>query len=168
MASLFSRKRDLVYLLFFCIHIPVIFLVDTFPLWPTSLRPDFMQDIRTFYITTYQDRFFTQPPSWFMLYVWLELLYHVPLSLWAIGAILRDDPRLPIHLIVFATVTAITTSTCIADYMSWSSFTSTQKVELGKLYVPYLALSIFMGVDMYARLTSRLSRGLTTAEKKAI
>ena len=53
---------------------------------------------------------------------------------------LVDDPRLPIHLLVFATQTAITTSTCIADYMSWSSFSSNEKVELGKLYVPYMAL----------------------------
>jgi len=28
--------------------------------------------------------------------------------------------------------------------------------------------AIFMGVDMYARMTGRLARGLTSAEKKAI
>ncbi|KAK3109879.1 hypothetical protein LTR53_016410 [Teratosphaeriaceae sp. CCFEE 6253] len=168
MTSLLSRKRDLVYLLFFLIHIPVILFVDTFPLYPASVRPDFMQTIRTFYIETYHDKFFTQPPAWFMMYVWFELLYHVPVSVWAIGAILRDDPRLPIHLLVFATQTAITTSTCIADYLSWSGYSSAEKLELGKLYVPYLALSIFMGVDMYARLTGSLTKRMTAAEKKAL
>ncbi|KAK3066545.1 hypothetical protein LTR53_017062 [Teratosphaeriaceae sp. CCFEE 6253] len=127
-----------------------------------------MQTIRTFYIETYHDKFFTQPPAWFMMYVWFELLYHVPVSVWAIGAILRDDPRLPIHLLVFATQTAITTSTCIADYLSWSGYSSAEKLELGKLYVPYLALSIFMGVDMYARLTGSLTKRMTVAEKKAL
>ncbi|KAK0266317.1 hypothetical protein LTR48_005480 [Friedmanniomyces endolithicus] len=89
MASVLSRKRDIVYLLFFIIHIPVILFVDTFPLYPAQLRPQFMHDIRNFYITTYHDRFFTAPPAWFMLYVWFELLYHLPLSVWAIGAIIR-------------------------------------------------------------------------------
>jgi hypothetical protein len=51
-----------------------------------------------------------------------------------------DDPRIPIHLLIFAVQTAITTSTCIADYLSWTTVTSAQKLELGKLYVPYLAL----------------------------
>lgn len=41
---------------------------------------------------------------------------------------------------MFALQTAITTSTCIADYLSWSDYSNTQKMELGKLYVPYLAL----------------------------
>ena len=36
--------------------------------------------------------------------------------------------------------TAITTATCIADYLSWSGFSNAEKLELGKLYVPYLAL----------------------------
>lgn len=59
-----------------------------------------------------------------------------------------DDPRVPVQLLVFATQTAITTSTCIADYMSWTGFSSEQKLELGKLYVPYLALCKF-GFALY-------------------
>jgi hypothetical protein len=37
----------------------------------------------------------------------------------------------------------VTTATCIADYMSWTEFSDAQKMELGKLYVPYLALGMF-------------------------
>lgn len=91
----------------------------------------------------------------------MELIYHVPLSFWAIGALIRgdfsslshfsvelntdfayrsDDPKVPVHLLVYAVQTAITTATCIADYLSWSDFQNVQKIELGKLYVPYLAL----------------------------
>jgi hypothetical protein len=40
----------------------------------------------------------------------------------------------------------VTTATCIADYMSWSEFSNAQKMELGKLYVPYLALGMFLFV----------------------
>jgi len=51
-----------------------------------------------------------------------------------------DDPKLPLHLLIYAIQTAITTSTCIADYLSWNDFSNSEKIELGKLYVPYLAL----------------------------
>lgn len=52
-----------------------------------------MHSIRKFYIDTYHDRFFIAPPSWFMLYIWMEVIYHVPLSFWAIGALVRGMKR---------------------------------------------------------------------------
>ncbi|KAK4554623.1 hypothetical protein LTR86_008478, partial [Recurvomyces mirabilis] len=64
--------------------------------------------------------------------------------------------------------TAITTSTCIADYLSWTTISNAQKLELGKLYVPYLALSIFMGIDMYGRLTKAIIGRIPTADKKLL
>jgi len=51
-----------------------------------------------------------------------------------------DDPRAPIHLLIYALETAMTTLTCVADYLSWPSYTNAEKMELGKLYVPYLAI----------------------------
>lgn len=92
-----------------------------------------------------------------------------------------DDPKVPIHLLIYAVQTAITTATCIADYLSWSDFSVEEKVGLGQLYGPYLALceffspstpsqylllyllisppAVFMGVDMYSRLASRVGGG---------
>jgi len=131
-----------------------------YPLYPAALRLNFMTSLRTFYIDTYHDQFFTHPPAWFGMYAWMEALYHLPLSIWAVGALLRgtiqsnyfallrierltcrvDDPRVPIQLLIYAVQTAVTTATCIADYMSWTAFSTAEKAELGKLYVPYLAL----------------------------
>ncbi|OCK79314.1 hypothetical protein K432DRAFT_383163 [Lepidopterella palustris CBS 459.81] len=155
---LISRKRDIAYLVFFIIHLPVMFIVDLTPLYPSSVKPAFMLAIREFYITTYRDQFFVAPPTWFNVYMWMEALYHVPLSVWAIGALIRDDPKLPLHLLLFATQTGLTTLTCIADYLSWPSFSLDEKLKLGGLYVPYLFLAVFMGVDMYARLDKVVSR----------
>lgn len=64
-------------------------VVDLYPIYPGSLIPRVMSDIRKFYINTYQDQFFTRPPSWFTMYMWMEALYHLPLSCWAVGALLR-------------------------------------------------------------------------------
>jgi hypothetical protein len=74
------------------------------------------------------------------LELWLEVphpqLYSISMELIQSA----DDPRLPVHLLVYAVQTAVTTATCIADYLSWSDYENSQKIELGKLYVPYLAL----------------------------
>ena len=74
--------------------------------------------------------------------------------------------------------------------MSWSGFSNSEKLELGKLYVPYLALckcrprkrierpssekqadvvavAIFMGVDMYGRLIAAVGQGKKATQKKS-
>lgn len=62
-SSLLSRKRDLIYLVFFFIHIPVLLCVDTYPIWASSIGvPAWMTSLREFYLTTYKDQFFIKPP----------------------------------------------------------------------------------------------------------
>lgn len=106
-----------------------------------------MTSLRTWYIATYRDANFVSPPAWFMLYSWLELFYHAPLSIWAIGALLRDDPRVPGHLVAYAMQTAVTTATCIADFLSWEDLSGKEKVELGKLLV--FLFSFFLFVSLF-------------------
>ncbi|KAF2431560.1 hypothetical protein EJ08DRAFT_696353 [Tothia fuscella] len=162
--SIFSRKRDLLYLIFFTIHLPIIFAVDIYPLYPSSLQANWMGQLRLWYISTYRDQFFTEPPAWFTMYMWMELLYHVPLCVWAILALVRgDDEMVPVHLLVYAVQTALTTATCVADYLAWEGVSAEVKMGLGGLYVPYLAVSVFMGVDMFGRLSNRL-RGQAGAD----
>jgi len=178
-SSILQRKRDLVYFVFFCIHLPVMFCMDTTlletglyscwhvwigvdlaPLWPAAIKPAYLDTIRTYYITTFRDQFFSSPPAWFTAYIWLELFYHVPLSLWAIGALLRstfvlhcddlhliswlDDPLVPVHLLIFAVQTGMSTLTCCVDFMNWSEYLANEKIALAQLYVPYLVLGKFL------------------------
>jgi hypothetical protein len=168
MAPLLSRKKDIIYLLFFATHIPIVFrassphhlllhspptttrdtrlthpltsprtVVDIYPLYPPHLIPTFMTSLRHWYITAYRDQFFISPPAWFGFYTWMELLYHAPLSLWAVQALARDDPKLPLHLLVYAVQTAVTTATCVAEYLSWDNLSGSEKLELGKLCVVF-------------------------------
>lgn len=89
MAPLSTRKRDCAYLLFFITHIPIIFLIDTVPLQPSWLRTDLSTQLRGYYIATYRDKFFEDPaPVWFSAFIWMELFYHVPASLWAVWGLI--------------------------------------------------------------------------------
>lgn len=87
-----TSKRDCAYLLFFATHLPIIFLVDTVPLQPTWLQTDLSASLRSYYVATYRDKFFEAPtPVWFQAFIWMELVYHVPLSLWAVWGLLRGE-----------------------------------------------------------------------------
>lgn len=122
--SLWSRKRDLVYFVFFVIHVPIIFcrsfiyiygvytlychgivsasltvltVIDAAPLLPSFLRPNVSHQLRDFYFNTYNDKFFEAPaPVWFTVFITMEVFYHAPLSIWAIGALLRGEWARPI------------------------------------------------------------------------
>lgn len=59
-------------------------MVDLATLYPPSLTPALSTTLRTYYITNIGDRFFTAPPAWFLSYMYLEALYHLPASLWLI------------------------------------------------------------------------------------
>lgn len=62
-----------------------IIAVDLVPLYHQSLTPTFVSALRDYYIATYSDRFFSpQAPAWFRVYIWMEALYHIPLSIWAL------------------------------------------------------------------------------------
>ncbi|KAJ5888994.1 hypothetical protein N7495_009035 [Penicillium taxi] len=158
MAPLLSRKRDCAYLLFFASHIPIIFLIDTVPLQPQWMVSDLSRGLRDFYISTYRDKFFEVPaPTWFTAFIWMELLYHVPLSLWAVWALLRDHPMLPVHLLIFAVQAFVTSWTCLWDVWTWEDRSREEKLNITSLYGPYVALGALMALDMVIRLRGRLT-----------
>lgn len=64
--------------------------VDLVPLYPEFMRPDVFLSIRHWYTAVYADKNFTEPTAWFTAYMWMEALYHLPLSIWAIGALIKS------------------------------------------------------------------------------
>ncbi|EDP48445.1 integral membrane protein, putative [Aspergillus fumigatus A1163] len=144
--SIWSRKRDLVYLIFFVIHIPTIFtnckaVVDAVPLLPTALQTDLAHQIRAFYVSSYNDKFFAEPPPpWFTAFIAMELFYHAPLSLWAIPALIRDNAMVPVHLLAFGVQAFVTSLACLVQVWSWEDRTVAQKRSITMLYGPYVAL----------------------------
>ncbi|KAI0128069.1 transmembrane protein 6/97 [Hypoxylon sp. NC0597] len=173
---------DKVYLTYFLIHIPVLFCVDLVPLYPASLWVPtssplhFLYELRVYYIETYNDQFFAPPPaaipSFFPLFAFLELVFHLPVSLWAVrvlsggsrgrGGGVKESGlsgRAELLLLVYGVETALTTATCMYEAFLWDPavVTAQQKmVLLGGLYGGYLAIAMLLTVDMYARLLKRL------------
>ncbi|KAF1843429.1 uncharacterized protein K460DRAFT_368330 [Cucurbitaria berberidis CBS 394.84] len=139
--SIFQRRRDLVYLVFFIVHLPVMLAFDLSAFYPIQIKPLWMGSLREWYVATYGDRFFYNPPAWFPTLTFLELVYHLPLTLWAIPALLRNDPRVPLALLVFGMETSLTTLVCLAEMLSWEELSAAQRgfQGLGGMYGGYLA-----------------------------
>lgn len=130
--------------------------MDLVPLYPASLWASpssplhFLGDLRTYYIEAYNDQFFARPPaevpSFFPLFAVLELVFHLPVSLWAVcafwsGSSLSGSAEL--LLLVYGLETALTTFTCMYDAALWDpavvSFEQ-KTVLIGGLYGGYFAL----------------------------
>lgn len=80
-----------------CKSLTVLTVIDAAPLLPSFLRPNVSHQLRDFYFNTYNDKFFEAPaPVWFTVFITMEVFYHAPLSLWAIGALLRGGWARPI------------------------------------------------------------------------
>ncbi|KAI8956847.1 transmembrane protein 6/97 [Daldinia sp. FL1419] len=163
---------DKIYLAYFLIHLPVLFCVDLVPLYPESLwvPPSsplhFLYDLRVYYIETYNDQFFAPPPatipSFFPLFAFLELVFHLPVSLWAVRVLGNSglNGSAELLLLVYGIETVLTTATCMYEAFLWDHavVTAEQKIILlCGLYGGYLAVAVLLSIDMYARLLKRLS-----------
>ncbi|KAG4436266.1 hypothetical protein IFR05_008248 [Cadophora sp. M221] len=162
--SIFSRKRDLAYLIHFSISLPLMFLVDMQALYPVSIVPGFMKALKFYLINTHHDQFFVHTPPFFRAFIWSEVLYQAPVMLWSLGALRRASPKIPIVLLPYAAIIFITTATCMFEYSFWD-IPLQHKIDLTTLYGPYLALSAFMFVDMSIRLNNIVKKATTGSAK---
>ncbi|KAJ8125447.1 hypothetical protein O1611_g8192 [Lasiodiplodia mahajangana] len=146
--------------------------VDLVPLYPHSLWVPanaplhFLSELREYYIATYNDQFFLPPPakvpSFFALFAFFELIFHLPISLWAVRALWASplNGKSELLLLVYGVETALTTLTCMYDAALWDPavVTAAQKtVLIGGLYGGYFALAVLLTIDMYARVLKRVN-----------
>jgi hypothetical protein len=66
-------------------------VVDLQALYPPSIVPTFMKNIKTFYVETYNDQFFIETPPFFEFFMWTEVFLQGPVMLWSLGGLLRGE-----------------------------------------------------------------------------
>jgi hypothetical protein len=108
---LIQRKKDLLYLTYFSIAIPIAFskllilfyfpeqtltvplVVDLEPIYPVHLIPQFMTDIKEYYIAGWRDQNFITPTPTFLGFIWSEALIQVPVMIWGWKALRQGGCR---------------------------------------------------------------------------
>ncbi|KAF6827568.1 hypothetical protein CPLU01_09037 [Colletotrichum plurivorum] len=165
--------RDRAYLAISVIQLSAILLVDLVPFYPPSLYATpssplhFLQQLRNFYIATYNDPFFTAShdalPSWFKLFTYIEMGYQLPMAAWMIYRFSRragTTPGFELAVLVFCVECALTTLTCICDVFHWDPavYSQAQKnVFVFNLYGPWVVIPVLMGLDMATRILKRVN-----------
>lgn len=116
----------------------MLLVVDLPHALPPSIRPQFTIDLREWYVAEYKDPLFINPPAWFNAVLVWEVIYQIPLILWAVPALLRNDPMVPLNLLVWGVSIAVQTMACSIEQQSAPDLTADEKMALAKLYFPYL------------------------------
>ncbi|CAK7199905.1 hypothetical protein SEUCBS139899_002592 [Sporothrix eucalyptigena] len=174
-----QSTRDRLWLVWFCIQIPVILCVDAVDHYPAWLCTDadaplhFLHTFRQWYVATYNDPLMDWTPakgaalgaggSWMSLFLWIELGFTLPVVLYSVYRFAQKKGTtgpFELLLVVYAFETALTTAVCIYDVGFWSPAvysTADKNVFRFQLFGPWFAMPALMFVDMYGRLLSRLS-----------
>ncbi|CAK7234608.1 hypothetical protein SBRCBS47491_009008 [Sporothrix bragantina] len=175
-----QSTRDRIWLVWFCIQIPVILCVDAVDNYPAWLVADpgaplhFLHTFRQFYVATYRDPLIEWTPArgaelgaggnWMSLFLWIELAFTLPVVFYAVyrfaskSATTSTTGPLELLLLVYAFETALTTAVCIHDVGFWSPAvysTADKNVFRFQLFGPWFAMPALMFVDMYGRLLAR-------------
>jgi hypothetical protein len=69
-------------------------VVDFAPLYPAAYLPTISKELIEYQVSTYQDQFFVVDVPFFAFYRWLEVFFHLPVALWAIGALINGPSSL--------------------------------------------------------------------------
>ncbi|KAK1507463.1 cytochrome P450 ClCP1 [Colletotrichum tamarilloi] len=165
--------RDSAYLVISGIQLTAMLLVDLVPFYPSALYAapssplHFLQVLRDFYISTYNDPFFTAShenlPSWFKLFTYIEIVYQLPMAAWMVYRFSRNTGTtagFELAVLVFCVECALTTLTCIYDVFHWDPavYSQAQKnVFVFNLYGPWVVIPALMGLDMWLRILKRVN-----------
>jgi hypothetical protein len=97
-------------------------------------------ELLAYQANVYQDRFFAVEIPFFEFFRYMEAAIHVPVSFWAVRALVKGDHKVPLVLLAYALQTVITTATCMYDFSQWEGVAVEAKWHLASLYGPYLLI----------------------------
>ncbi|KAF8586343.1 hypothetical protein K439DRAFT_1652632 [Ramaria rubella] len=175
--SLKSRPLDLLYFLFFLIHVPATLLIDLQALYPQTLAPGFAKNIVSFYISLSGDPLIAGANhyygesyefAWFRSFLWLELLFQFPVFIIGARGLWKDSRSIYLLLLIYGASTATTTLSCLTTVLAVPTATDAknaletvavtdlQRLFLLSSYVPFLIIPVVMTLDMAWRLSKIL------------
>ncbi|CAK7566820.1 MAG: hypothetical protein SEPTF4163_004774 [Sporothrix epigloea] len=175
-----QSTRDRIWLVWFCIQLPVIFCVDAVDSYPSWLAADpgaplhFLYTFRRWYSATYRDPLMDWTPalgvelsaggSWMSLFMFIELAWTLPVVLYAVyrfaskSASTRTTGPLELLLLVYGLEVALTAAVCINDVSYWNPAvysTADKNVFRFQLFGPWFVMPALLFADMYTRLLAR-------------
>ncbi|XP_798044.2 sigma intracellular receptor 2 [Strongylocentrotus purpuratus] len=168
-----TRFLELVFFVYFVVHIPVSILFDSQGIFPREWYPDFLVTPKLQYTTQFKDVLFGDPPIWFQSFIYAETFFQLPFFFVAAYAFYKGNCKwIRIPAIVYSTHVATTVIPIVAEiYLSdfaHASFpgpsTFQERTTLVGIYAPFLVVPFIMLVTM---LFSAEYRGGSGRKQKA-
>ncbi|KAI0832108.1 transmembrane protein 6/97 [Trametes gibbosa] len=124
-----QRPRDLVYFLFFAIHLPATFLIDLQALYPKQWVPSFVSSLPRFYVEMSADPligsamgYFGQAQfdayTWFRTFLLVEAFFQVPVFILGLRGLWKGSRSIYVLLLIYAASTTTTTLPCLSVILS--------------------------------------------------
>ncbi|KAI0628047.1 transmembrane protein 6/97 [Trametes polyzona] len=124
-----ERPRDLVYFLFFAIHLPATFLIDLQALYPTQWVPGFISSLPKFYVEMSSDpligsamgyfgRDQQEAYTWFRTFLLVEAFFQVPVFVTGLRGLWKGSRSIYVLLLIYAASTTTTTLPCLSVILS--------------------------------------------------
>ncbi|KAM5544283.1 hypothetical protein V8D89_001943 [Ganoderma adspersum] len=181
------RTRDLVYFLFFAIHLPATFLIDVQALYPKAWVPSAISSLPRFYVDMSNDPligsamgYFGQGQleayAWFRSFLLLEAFFQVPVFVIGLRGLWRGTTSIYILLLIYAASTTTTTLPCLAVILSTPvsptplsaglSVTTEQRLLLLSSYIPFFLVPLVMTFDMAFRVQKLIGSSVDAQKEK--
>ncbi|KAJ7781884.1 transmembrane protein 6/97 [Mycena maculata] len=180
---LISRPLDLVYFIFFTIHIFASLSIDFQPLYPPSLVPAPLRQLAEWYLRTSNDPLLKgafgrgeDPLVWFKSFVFLELFFQFPTFFIAARGLWNDSQKIYVLMLVYAASTATTVWPCVVTIYATpgpspvalargiATLTADQRAMLFSSYVPFCIVPLVMTVDMAFRVHAIVVESLSARQ----
>lgn len=129
----------LTFLIYFVTHIPITCLVDLQVIFG-SLYPPALQQIITFYTTTYNDQLILTKPIWLQSFIWAEFLFQLPFFFVASYGLLYKRNWIRIPSIIYGSHVATTVWALLAEFAFSKHILPAQKLVLYSFYAPYFII----------------------------
>ncbi|XP_054768729.1 sigma intracellular receptor 2-like [Lytechinus pictus] len=149
----FTRFLELLFFVYFAVHIPVSILFDSQAIFPRQWYPDFLVTPKLEYTTQYKDVLFAELPIWYKSFIYVEIFIQFPFFFVAAYAFYKGNCKwIRIPAIVYGAHTATTVIPIVAEIF-FNDFANTttpapstfqERATLVGIYAPFLVVPFIL------------------------
>jgi len=171
----------LVFFLYFLTHIPVTILFDSQIVAddlgiPRDLYPEEVLNLTKQYVSQYKDPYFMDPPSWYKVFCFSEIVFQLPFFLVAtIAFMLGSKSWIRIPTLIYSSHVATTVAPMLYSFY-FDDFkkvnrvgpeTEDERMTLMLFYTPYFVIPVLMMLTMVFSKTYRFGAAAVAAPPKS-
>ncbi|KDR80626.1 hypothetical protein GALMADRAFT_240968 [Galerina marginata CBS 339.88] len=182
-----ARPLDLLYFLFFAMHLPASLIIDLQYIYPPQLVPGFLRGLLDMYIDMSRDPLIggvhgafgdSGHLMWFKTFLVLEAVFQIPVFVLGLRGLYKGSQSIYPLLVLYGASSATTTLACITAVLQTpeltdialsrgvAAVTSQQRLMLLSSYVPFFLVPLIMAADMAFRVSTLVRKGIKMEEEE--